>query len=252
MDAAAAVTTKDGAARTPREALATVPWLAAVQPGVLDRLCEHAILHRVPSGSVVFEQAETPSFAQIIVDGSVELLAVRGTEEVMVEFVRAADILLPAAVLNRQPFLLRARILEEAHIVMIEAQAFRDAVGADHALCLAILACQAAHFRRQVKRAKNIKLRSAEERVGCYLIELIQAAPPGSAVRLPTEKRLIASELGMTRETFSRTLSVVAKHGIRLEGNAVLLDDMATATARFRLDPLIDGAEQMTPLPIRS
>ena len=94
--------------------------------------------------------------------------------EALVETVRPVDLLLPAAVLNRQPFLARARVLEEAHLVLMHADAFRDAVATDHALCLAVLACQAAQFRRQVKLAKNLKLRSAEERVGCYLLGLLQ------------------------------------------------------------------------------
>ncbi|MBV8523313.1 MAG: cyclic nucleotide-binding domain-containing protein, partial [Acetobacteraceae bacterium] len=184
-----------------REALAGVPWLAAVPVTTLDGLTGSAVLHRVPSGSILFEEAETPAFAQILVGGSVELLAMRGAEETLVEVVRAPDVLLPAAVLNRQPYLLSARVLDEARLLLIQAQVFRDAVATDHALCLAILACQAAQFRRQVKHAKNIRLRSAEERVGCYLLGLADPAPPRASFRLPLEKRLIASQLGMTRET---------------------------------------------------
>ena len=98
------------------------------------------------------------------------LLGVNGTAETLIELVRPIDLLLPAAVLNRQPFLARARVLEEAHLVLIQADAFRDAIATDQALCLAVLGCQAAQFRRQIKLAKNLKLRSAEERVGCYLL----------------------------------------------------------------------------------
>ena len=40
----------------------------------MDRLAGQALLHRVPSGSMLFEQAETPAFALLLVSGSVELL----------------------------------------------------------------------------------------------------------------------------------------------------------------------------------
>ena len=236
------------AAFTPREVLRDTPWLQGVPEATLDRLAARAALHRVPSGSVLFEQAETPAFGLILVEGSVELLAVRASEETLVEFVRAPDLLLPAAVLNRQPYLLRARTLDGSRLVMIQADAFRDAVASDHALCLAVLACQAAQFRRQIKHAKNLQLRSAEERVGCYLLALSAQAPTGAVVRLPVEKRLIASQLGIKRETFSRLLAVVARHGLRVDGDVVILEDMATASARFRLDPLIDGREIINPL----
>ena len=104
-------------------------------------------------------------------------------------------------------------LLEEAHLVLIQADAFRDAIATDHALCLAVLGCQAAQFRRQIKLAKNLKLRSAEERVGCYLLKLVQETAPTVPVRLPMEKRLIAWQLGMTRETFSRILAGMEQYG---------------------------------------
>lgn len=239
------------AASTPREALTGTPWLVSVPQETLDRLAEQSVLHRMPPSSVLFEQAETPAFALLLVSGSVELLGVRGTEETLVEFVRAPDLLLPAAVLNRQPYLLRARVLDEARLVMIQADAFRQAVMSDHALCLAVLACQAAQFRRQIKHAKNLQLRSAEERIGCYLLALTDAATPGEPIKLPLEKRLIASQLGITRETFSRALAAVARNGIRVDGDLVFLEDASAAHARFPLDPLLDGPEAMTSLAVR-
>lgn len=235
-------------AMTPHDAIAATAWLSAVPAATIDRLAGQAALHRVPSGSTLFEQAETPAFALLLVSGSVELLAVRGAEETLVEFVRAPDLLLPAAVLNHQPYLMRARVLDEARIVMIQAEAFRQAVASDQALCLAVLACQAAQFRRQIKHAKNLQLRSAEERVGCYLLRLAEEATPDEAVRLPLEKRLIASQLGMTRETFSRILAGLTRHGIRIEGDLVHLEDAAAAHARFHLDVLLDGPEPIVPL----
>ena len=93
----------------------------------------------------------------------------RDQEETLVEVVRPVDLILPAAVLSRQPYLVRARVQAEAQLLLIPAEAFRQAVAADHALCLAVLACQAAQFRRQMKLAKSVRLRSAEERIGCYL-----------------------------------------------------------------------------------
>jgi CRP/FNR family transcriptional activator FtrB len=234
-----------------KEALRATPWLAAVSRASLDVLADHAVLHRVPAGSMLFEQAETPSFAQILLAGSVELLGVRGQDERRIELVVPVDLLLPAAVLTRQPCLLRARVLDEAYLLMIQAEAFRLAVARDHALCLAVLACQAAQFRRQVKQAKNIRLRSAEERVGCYLLRLHDSAPQATSVRLPLNKRQIAAELGMTRETFSRTLALVARHGVRVDGDIVVIDDPAAARVRFSRDPLIDGPEIIQPLAAR-
>lgn len=69
-------------------------------------------------------------------------------------------------------------------------------------------------------------------------------------VRLPQEKRLIASQLGMTRETFSRVLPAMARHGLRVTGDLLRVEDLAAARAAFPNDPLIDGPEPVTPLPL--
>lgn len=235
-----------------REALAATPWLRDVPGATLDRMAEQGVLHRVPAGSVLFEQSETPTFAQLLVMGCVELVGVEGANEALIETVLPVDLLLPAAVLNRQPYLARGRVLEDALLVLIHADAFRAAIATDQALCLSVLACQAAHFRRQVKLAKNLKLRSAEERVGCYLLQLMQQARGGGPVRLPIEKRRIAWQLGMTRETFSRTLAAMGRHGLRIAGDTVEVTDAAALQARFRLDPLIDGLEPIEPFAPRS
>jgi len=231
-----------------REALGRTPWLGRVPAAILDGMAQHAVLHRVPAGSLLFRQSETPSFAQLLVSGCVELVGVAGSVEALIETVRPIDLLLPAAVLNCQPYLAHGRVLEEAMLVLIHADAFREAVAADHALCLAVLACQAAHFRRQVKHAKNLELRSAEDRVGCYLLRLVTAAGPDTAVRLPVEKRRIAWQLGMTRETFSRTLATMTRHGLRLSGDTIEIADPAAWSLRFPLDPLIDSEEPIVPL----
>lgn len=247
----AAGSTASISAPSARTALGETPWLGGVPTSTLDRLADLAVLHRVPSGSTLFEQAEIPAFAQLLISGSVALLGVSGTAETLIELVRPIDLLLPAAVLNRQPFLARARVLDEAHLVLIQAEAFRDAIATDHALCLAVLGCQAAQFRRQIKLAKNLKLRSAEERVGCYLLRLVQEAAPNKPVRLPMEKRLIAWQLGMTRETFSRILATMERYGLHISGDTVAVADAAPLRARFRLDPLIDGPEPIVPFPPR-
>ena len=231
-------------------ALQSVPWLGTVALATFERLSAQAMVMRFPKGAQIFDQAETPTFGQFLLAGSIELLAVRGDEETLVELVRPIDALLPAAVLGTLPYLVRARVREDAVLLLVQAEAFRAAVAADHALCLAMLACQATQFRRQMKLAKAIRLRSAEERAGSFMLALAEAWPDRLEIRLPLEKRQIASQLGMTRETLSRALPALAAHGLRVAGDRLHIDDFAAARAAFPYDPLIDGRDEIRPLPL--
>ncbi len=240
-----------GAESPALEALRSIAWLREVPSRTLDALSAEAMLHRVPAGGLVFEQAETPAFAQFLLAGSVELLGVRGQAETLIELLQPVDLVIPAAVISDQPYLMRARVYQEAHLLLIGAETFRQAMATDHALSRAVLGCLSAQFRRQVRMAKNLRLRSAEERVGCYLLTLFQREDGASPIRLPIDKRVIASQLGMTREAFSRALSGMEKFGMRVVGKNLEVEDAAVARARFTLDPLIDGAEPIVPLQAR-
>ncbi len=231
-----------------REAFQSIVWLRQVSDLTLERLAAQAVMHRVPAGSLLFEQAERPNFAQFLLDGSIELLGVRDRVETLIELVRPVDLIIPAAVFGDRPYLMRARVYEEAHLLMVPAQTFREAVSSDHTLCRAALGCLTSQFRRQVRIQKNLKLRSAEERVGCYLVSLLGSSDTEVTVRLPIEKHLIASQLDMTRETFSRTLTSMARFGMNIHGEVVHTENAALARAHFPLDPLIDGPEPIIPL----
>ncbi len=234
-----------------REALRSVAWLREVPRRTLDALSADAMLHRVPQRSLLFEQAEMPSFAQFLLAGSVELLGVRDQAETLIELLQPVDLVIPAAVVSGQPYLMRARVYQEAHLLLISAETFRQAMATDHALCRAVLGCLAAQFRRHVRMAKNLRLRSVEERVGCYLLAHFERENRASPVSLPIEKKEIAAQLGMTREAFSRALSGMEKFGIRIVGKVLEVDDPAAASARFALDPFVDGAELIAPLQAR-
>lgn len=235
-----------------RAALAETPWLAGVTPATLDVLAAQAVLHRVPPGALLFDHAEAPNFAQFLLEGSIELLGVHGEAETLIELLLPGDMVIPAAVVSDMPYLMRARVHAEARLLLVRAAAFREALTADASLCFAVLQCQAAQFRRQVRQAKNLKLRAAEERVGCYLVAMFGEQKADFSVRLPMEKRLIASQLGMTRETFSRALASMSRFSVRIDGDSVHVLDAAPLRARFPLDRLIDQREPIGLWPSQS
>jgi CRP/FNR family transcriptional regulator, transcriptional activator FtrB len=231
-----------------REALGSIPWLAEVSEPTLDALAAHAMLHRLPAGSMAFEQAETPAFAMFLVSGSLKLLGVREQTEAVIDVAQPFDFVLPAAVIADQPYLLRARVLEDVQLLLIAAGAFRDAMASDNALCRAVLGFVATQLRRQLRAAKSFRLRSAEERVAAYILDQIRRNEGAAELTLAAEKSEIASHLGMTRETFSRTLSSLSFQGVSTDGRRLRVADVAAFQVRFPSDPFIDGAETVAPL----
>jgi CRP/FNR family transcriptional activator FtrB len=201
--------------------------------------------HSVPAGTVLFEQGEVPNFQLVVTAGSAQLFA-RSTEgrEVLIETVRAPDLIIPAAVVTGAPYLMGARVPEPSRFILFQADIFRAAVAADPALAQAMIVSLARQFRRMVRQIKNLKLRSSTERVGCYILALSARQGTSGTAVLPYEKTLIASELGMTRESFSRALAGLEKSSIRVEGQTIFIDDEPRLIADCRPDPLIDGGDE--------
>jgi len=235
-----------GAFATVTEALESVRWLRGLRRETFEALAAQSFLHRVPAGALLFDQAETPAFMQILLSGAIACLGARGGQEALIEFVRPVDFVIPAAGLTSRPYLMRARVALDAQIVLTPAVAFRALAPADPALAAAVIAILGAQFRRQVKARKALALRSAEERVGAYLMALTDGARRERAP-LPESKQVIATLLGMTRETLSRSFSAMSAYGLRVIGDAVVLSDPDAARARFPFDPQFDADDADLP-----
>jgi CRP/FNR family transcriptional activator FtrB len=136
-----------------------------------------------------------------------------------------------------------ARAPEASRLLMIRAAAFRAAMAEDPLLAHAVIGSLAQQFRRMVRQIKNLKLRSVAERVGCYVLALSQHQGTPDRAVLPYEKSLIASELGMTRESLSRALSALEKSGIHVKAQTILIHDAAKLASACRPDLLIDGED---------
>jgi CRP/FNR family transcriptional activator FtrB len=225
-----------------------LPLLRALTPARRAALLRHASVHRVAAGSVLFEQGETPSFQLLLLDGSVHLLGQSSSgPEALIEVVNAPDLIIPAAVLTGAAYLMRARTPGPARLLLIQADAFRAAVARDATLARAVIDDLAGQYRRMVRQLKNLKLRSTHQRVGCHLLKLARQQGWPERVTLPYQKSLVASELGMTRESFSRALSALQHEGISVEGDAILIRDPHRLAAASGLDLLIDGPDAAPP-----
>jgi CRP/FNR family transcriptional activator FtrB len=229
--------------------LKALPMLRVLPASSRAELLQNAVVHAVTPGTVLFEQGEIPTFQHVVLAGSVQLLGRSSAgREVLIEVVEPPDLVIPAAVTTGSPYLMRARVPEPSRLLLIHAGVFRSAVQREPLLAQEVIASLAAQFRRLVRQVKNLKLRNGTERVGCYLLLLSRRQGTPHRAILPYEKNLIASELGMTRESFSRALSALQAEGVGVQDGTITIRDAKRLAAACGLDPLIDGPEGSLPI----
>jgi CRP/FNR family transcriptional activator FtrB len=218
--------------------------LRALPASTRAALLQNAVLHAVAAGTVLFEQGEIPTFQHVVLSGSVHLLGRSSAgREVLIDVAEPPDLVIPAAAVTGARYLMRARVPEPSRVLLIHAGAFRRAVLREPRLALEVIGSLAGQFRRLVRQIKNLKLRTGTERVGCYLLALSKRQGTPHRAVLPYEKNLIASELGITRESFSRALSALQQAGIAVQGQTITIRNAKRLAAACGLDPLIDGPE---------
>lgn len=76
------------------------------------------------------------------------------------------------------------------------------------AVAIGMLRAMSRYRAQQTMEIEHRTLQSAPQRIGCFLLRLVQPQTTGAfSLTLPYDKTLLASRLGMKPETFSRALS---------------------------------------------
>lgn len=225
------------------DAIRNLPLFQDCAPETFEALMKISFLQRFPQGVLLISENDPADFLHVVLEGLVEMFGSSGGRETTLSFMRPVSTFILAAVLKDQVYLQSARTLARSRILMIPAQAVRQAMQQDKAFMLSIVGELATGYRRVVKELKNQKLRTSSERLANWLLAQARLSEDGT-VRLAMEKRVLASRLGMTPENLSRAFSALRDVGVRVEGTTIhldrreALDDFAQPN-RLIDDPLI-------------
>nr|WP_281502637.1 helix-turn-helix domain-containing protein [Aliiroseovarius sp. F47248L] len=123
---------------------------------------------------------------------------------------------------------------------MLPSSDVRAVFNEDIAFAHAVVEDLAQSYQAVVKSSKNLKLRSAIERLANYLLRQRQRAGNAVEFTLPIEKRRLASSLGMTAENLSRAFKTLRPYGVETDGATVTISDPADLITLAKPTPLID------------
>ena len=148
-----------------------------------------------------------------------------------------------AAALRDAVYLMSARTLSPARILMIPAENVRLTFERDAAFARAIVREISARYRDMVKLLKNQKLRASVERLANYLIGEEQKQGGQGKLTLPVDKRTLAALLGMTPENLSRAFNTLGPYGVVVNGADIELTLMKDLSTLAKPTPLIDDPD---------
>jgi len=227
--------------RSDRDIIRALPLFRDVSDSHFEELVSAAFLQRFPQHVVLIREGELPDFLHVVVDGIVELFSNYDNRETTIDVIRPVTTFILAAVIRDKVYLKSARTLAPASILMIPAAVVRDVFDRDAAFARAIVSELAERYRALVHALKNQKLRTSAERLANWILASDQKQGGTGRVVLDYDKRTLALQLGMTPENLSRSLTILAKHGVEGHGRELIIDNPDALRRWAKPDPLIDG-----------
>lgn len=222
-----------------RKLLEATRFYAALGDTAMERLTRNAFVQLVPKDGLLFMQGDMPEFVHLVLSGRISLGAEDpGGHATVVEVFREGQLFILAAAILDKPYLLSARALSEARVLMIPAETFREVLDAEPRLSRALVDVLAEHWRLLVRQIKGLKLHSAAERLATYLVIRSDARDGAATIRLDEELRIVASRLGMTPESLSRAFTALRAHGVASRGRSIAIDDIASLRRMCRYEDL--------------
>ena len=210
------------------ETLRTVPMFERMDPAVLAQLDAISEISIVDPETELCRQAATPAALHFLLEGQVALTgsAPDGTRALM-EVLHPASCFILAAVLTEQPYLMTAATITRARILTLRVPALRALARTEPTISLALLGAVARDYRAMVRQVRDLKLRTATQRLGCYLLALVAEPNAVSAqFRLPFDKVLLAGRLGCRHDSLSRAFAILRDFGVETHGATVILHDV--------------------------
>ena len=193
----------------------------------LHAIFENSILHDYEAGRLLIQQGDTPTHLYLIIKGSLKTLRTNEDgDESIIRLLKDGDSCMEAVIFMGGPSPINVQVIDDAQLLLIPSAFIKTHVLADTQFATNIIKVVTRHYKSALHQIDGMSIKSPVQRVGYYLLEQhLENKHNSLAFELPFKKSMIASHLGMTPETFSRTLSKIKTMGIDVQGETIKMED---------------------------
>ncbi len=217
-----------------------LPLFVSMTDENFESLTQAAYLQTFPSQLDLISEGEPADFLYVVLEGRVELYGRAGGRESTMGMVTPVGTFILAAVIKDAVYLMSARTSLRSKILLIPSENVRDAFARDDGFARAIVVELANCYRGVVKEHKDLKLRTAVERLANRLLRFDREQGATGTLELPFDKRTLASLLGMTPENLSRAFNTLRPYGVEVDGGTVRMIDRKALESLAKPNFLID------------
>lgn len=181
-------------------------------------------------GRILFEHGQPAEKFFLLVEGQIKLyrLSEDGDEKV-IEIVRPGQTFAEAVMfMSGKVYPVNADALVKSRLLAFPNAVYKDLLRNSVDACFRLMADMSQRLHQRLNEIDSLTLHNATYRLVSYLLgELPEDVLTSTEIVLTTPKHIIASQLSIKPETFSRILTRLARDGlIVVRGNSIVLADL--------------------------
>jgi len=185
---------------------------------------------KLPAKSLLFEAGQPADRFYLVHQGQIKLfsLSMDGDEKVM-EILQPGQTFAEAIMfMQAKRYPVSAEALVDTELYSFDMNGFRQVLEDSKETCFKMLAGMSRRLHARIDEISNLTLHNATYRLVVFLLEqLPEGAIELAEIHLSTPKSVIASQLAIQPETFSRILTRLSSSGlIKVKGNDISLLDV--------------------------
>lgn len=210
--------------------LANVPLFSDSGSKALRRLAKSAVVIDAPRGAMLYRRGDPCNGISFVVSGQVKLAVQtprRG--EMIVELIGPGQSFGEGALFLERPHAVLAQCVAQTRLVHLPKDAVLAELERNRAFARGMIVALSDRLHHVIGGLEDYAMRSGTQRVIGYLLTHLseESRSNGSVLTLPAQKRIIASQLNLTQEHFSRILHELASQGmIEVRGRNVKILDL--------------------------
>jgi len=212
------------------------PWLrrnylfAGLNDDELKIVTESLQELNLEEGRTLFEHGQPADRFFMVIEGQIKLyrLSEEGDEKV-IEIVRPGETFAEAVMfMSGKFFPVNANALVQSRLLAIPNAVFKELLRKSPDSCFRLMADMSQRLHKRLNEIDSLTLHNATYRLVGYLLrELPEDVLQSPEIVLTTPKHVIASQLSIKPETFSRILMRLSRDGlIVVRGNSIVLEDL--------------------------
>ena len=210
--------------------LKALPVFAGLPDDLLELIDRHTVEREFSRGETIFFEGEAGEGFHYVIEGQVKIIKTsEDGREHIINLLQPGELFAEVLLFNNQPYPATAMAVEGARVGVISNGDLERLVLGNNELALQLIKALSQRLLYAQRKIKNLALDDVLSRTAEVLLRLA-AAKDGAKneIRLEFSRQDLASLVGTTRETLTRTLSALKKGGvIEFEGSLIRLIDLA-------------------------